>query len=115
MQAHSEYTSRLANWRAILKSEEAMFRQVGNTRLAILAACAVMIWGVAFRQWFNLAWMAAPVAIFIALVIWHESIVTRISRVTRAIRFYERNGFVHAGEDVNPTSGRPVLRMAWKG
>jgi putative acetyltransferase len=33
----------------------------------------------------------------------------------RAIRFYERNGFVHAGEDVNPTSGRPVLRMAWTG
>jgi putative acetyltransferase len=31
----------------------------------------------------------------------------------RAIRFYERNGFVHAGEDVNPTSGRPVLRMTW--
>ena len=33
----------------------------------------------------------------------------------RAIRFYTRNGFVDAGEDVNPTSGRPVLRMAWKG
>lgn len=33
---------------------------------------------------------------------------------TRAIRFYARNGFVHAGEDVNPTSGRPVLKMAWK-
>ena len=32
----------------------------------------------------------------------------------RALRFYERNGFVHAGEDVNPTSGRPVLKMAWK-
>jgi putative acetyltransferase len=32
----------------------------------------------------------------------------------RAIRFYERNGFVHAGGDVNPTSGRPVLRMTWK-
>jgi putative acetyltransferase len=32
----------------------------------------------------------------------------------RAIRFYERNGFVHAGEDVNPTSRRPVLKMAWK-
>jgi putative acetyltransferase len=34
---------------------------------------------------------------------------------SRAIRFYERNGFVHAGEDMNPTSGRPVLRMEWKG
>ena len=33
----------------------------------------------------------------------------------RAIRFYERNGFVQAGGDVNPSSGRPVLRMEWKG
>ena len=32
----------------------------------------------------------------------------------RAIRFYERNGFAQAGDDVNPTSGRPVLKMAWK-
>jgi putative acetyltransferase len=32
----------------------------------------------------------------------------------RAIRFYERNGFVHACEDVNPSSGRPVLKMQWK-
>ena len=32
----------------------------------------------------------------------------------RAIRFYERNGFAHAGEDVNPTSGRPVLKMTWR-
>jgi putative acetyltransferase len=33
----------------------------------------------------------------------------------RAIRFYQRNGFADAGEDVNPTSGKPVLRMEWKG
>jgi putative acetyltransferase len=33
----------------------------------------------------------------------------------RAIRFYERNGFVRGGEDVNPTSGRPVLKMSWPG
>jgi putative acetyltransferase len=32
----------------------------------------------------------------------------------RAIRFYLRNGFAHAGKDVNPTSGRPVLRMEWR-
>ena len=32
----------------------------------------------------------------------------------RAIRFYQRNGFVEDGEDVNPTSGRPVLRMLWR-
>jgi putative acetyltransferase len=33
----------------------------------------------------------------------------------RAIRFYERNGFVRTGDDVNPTSGRPVLKMEWRG
>ena len=33
----------------------------------------------------------------------------------RAIRFYERNGFTRAGDDVNPTSGRAVLKMAWNG
>lgn len=32
----------------------------------------------------------------------------------RAIRFYERNGFVQAGHGVNSISGRPVLKMQWK-
>jgi putative acetyltransferase len=32
----------------------------------------------------------------------------------RAIRFYARNGFAHAGDGINPTSGRPVLKMEWK-
>ena len=32
----------------------------------------------------------------------------------RAIRFYERNSFVHAGYDINSISGQPVLRMEWK-
>ena len=33
---------------------------------------------------------------------------------TRAIRFYERSGFVHTHDDVNPVSGRKVYGMAWK-
>lgn len=32
----------------------------------------------------------------------------------RAIRFYERNGFAHTHDDVNPVSGRKVSGMAWK-
>lgn len=31
----------------------------------------------------------------------------------RAIRFYERNGFVHTHDDVNPISGRKVFGMKW--
>jgi putative acetyltransferase len=44
-----------------------------------------------------------------------DSITLRVNKDNaRAIRFYARNGFVHAGEDVNPTSGRAVLKMRWK-
>jgi putative acetyltransferase len=32
----------------------------------------------------------------------------------RAKKFYEKNSFVVDGEDVNPTSGRKVLRMVWR-
>jgi putative acetyltransferase len=32
----------------------------------------------------------------------------------RAIAFYEKHGFEMAGNDVNPTSGRPVFRMRWR-
>lgn len=32
----------------------------------------------------------------------------------RAIRFYEKHGFVNAGDDINPISGRPVYRMSWR-
>jgi putative acetyltransferase len=32
----------------------------------------------------------------------------------RAIRFYEKHGFAYAGEDVNPTSGKPVNCMSWR-
>ena len=31
----------------------------------------------------------------------------------RAIRFYEKHGFVVSGADVNPRSGAPLHRMSW--
>jgi putative acetyltransferase len=33
---------------------------------------------------------------------------------SRAIRFYEKNGFAIAGDDVNPLSGAPILKMSWR-
>jgi putative acetyltransferase len=32
----------------------------------------------------------------------------------RAIRFYEKHGFVVTGSDVNPRSGAPIRKMAWR-
>jgi putative acetyltransferase len=32
----------------------------------------------------------------------------------RAVRFYQKHGFVTVGEDVNPRSGAPIYRMRWE-
>jgi putative acetyltransferase len=32
----------------------------------------------------------------------------------RAIRFYEKHGFVVTGDDVNPVSGAPIRKMSWR-
>jgi putative acetyltransferase len=32
----------------------------------------------------------------------------------RAIRFYEKHGFLKTGEDVNPRSGAPIYLMRWR-
>jgi putative acetyltransferase len=32
----------------------------------------------------------------------------------RAIRFYQKHGFVISGEDINPRSGAPIYLMAWR-
>jgi putative acetyltransferase len=32
----------------------------------------------------------------------------------RAVRFYEKHGFVIQGTDVNRNSGRPVYKMSWR-
>jgi len=33
---------------------------------------------------------------------------------SRAIRFYEKNGFVITGDDVNPMSSAPIRKMSWR-
>ncbi len=32
----------------------------------------------------------------------------------RAIRFYQKHGFITVGEDINPRSGAPIFRMSWR-
>lgn len=32
----------------------------------------------------------------------------------RAIRFYQKHGFIKSGEDVNPRSGAPIYKMSWR-
>jgi hypothetical protein len=65
-------------------------RLVGNGRLAVFLAGAILAWYVFGARTLALGWLALPLAAFIALVIWHDRVNQRRSRARRAEAFYER-------------------------
>lgn len=85
----AEYASRLARWDAEIAVGERRHHLVANLRLLVIGGVGLLIWlvwtGRAGAQWF-----AAPLVLFIVLVIWHELILNRTDRCRRARRIYER-------------------------
>jgi hypothetical protein len=85
----AEYLRRIARWDTEIAAGERRHQLVANFRLALVAAAGWLVWMV----WTGravAAWFAAPLAVFIALVIWHDRILQRIERSKRARRIYER-------------------------
>jgi hypothetical protein len=84
-----EYTSRLATRRAALNTEQQRSRKIWFWRRVIFAIIALMIIlaidGV-------VAWplVAAPVAVFIGLMAFHQRVHAAVARLERAVKFYER-------------------------
>jgi len=84
-----EYVKRIAQWDALIAAGEARHQLVANLRLLVVGFVLVLVWmvwtGRAGAQWF-----AAPLIVFVALVIWHDYILNRTERSRRARRIYER-------------------------
>jgi hypothetical protein len=78
-----EYESRLRARSEALSRHERLFRNVGNWRLVIALAGAIVLW-------WNWYFLPVPVAAFIALIVYHERISNRITCEQRAIAFYQR-------------------------
>ena len=85
-----EYNSRLEAHRA--ESRRLMWQHVhiGNLRLLVALAFAVMAWGSLARAAFSPWWLLAPVVVFIALAVRHESVIRGQTRANRAAAFYEK-------------------------
>jgi hypothetical protein len=85
-----EYAHRLEFHRRTAGRIERQHIRAGNAKLAVLAAGVIMIWLSAVSHLFSIAWMLAPVAIFAALVVWHENVLQALGRAKAAENYYVR-------------------------
>ncbi|HZU28420.1 MAG TPA: hypothetical protein VFA04_23035 [Bryobacteraceae bacterium] len=83
------YTTRQQQWRDEAARSERRFITIGNWRL-LTALSAVIIAALAFwRGVLSAWWLLFPLAVFIALVVWHEHVVRRRDFAARAVRYYD--------------------------
>lgn len=85
----TEYGRRLEQKRASEGRCDSLHRTIGNTRLILCILAGVLAWlsfgSARISPW----WLAAPLAAFLALVLWHGRVLRGLERARRSIRFYE--------------------------
>jgi hypothetical protein len=85
-----EYSSRLEARRAELRRLTGQHIHIGNLRLLVALAFAVMAWGSLAHAAFSPWWLLAPVVVFMALAVRHELVIRGQTRANRAAAFYEK-------------------------
>jgi len=85
-----EYQARRTAWLEKQTLLNRRFVSIGNARLAVAAAAALgayLAYGPAIvSAW----WLLAPLAAFVALLVWHERVIHRRTFSERALRYYDR-------------------------
>ena len=92
-----EYANRLAARRAALDYEQQRSRNIWFWRRVVFTVIALMII-LAFERAVVWPMIAAPVIVFIALMVFHQRIHAAVARLERAVKFYER-GFARLEDD----------------
>jgi hypothetical protein len=85
----AEYAQRLLERHDRVKVAQRLHRRIGNLRLLIALLFAGLLWMVVGhngRAW----WLLLPVAAFIALVVVHQRVLSRIAFAQRSVSFYQR-------------------------
>jgi hypothetical protein len=84
-----EYTRRLADRQRRAAELGAAERRIGNWRLVVFALGLVIAWMAFGMDVLAPAWVALPVAAFVALVFAHTRIIPARRRADRAVQYYE--------------------------
>jgi len=83
------YSGLLAERRDEIAAREQRHRQLGYYRLGAVAAAVVVVW-LALDGYFSILWVLLPIAVFAALAVIHERLLSVLERRRRAVRFFER-------------------------
>ena len=86
----SEYAERLTSRRAWVARQQRLHLRAGNARLLVALAAAWLAWAAFWQGSLNGWWLAAPLAAFLALLLYHDRILRNRDLATRAVRYYER-------------------------
>ena len=85
-----EYTKRLENYQQIVAAKNGLHIQVGNSKLAVVVAGLTLVWFCLHKDAVPSYWVAAPIALYLALAFSHEQILRARSRAESAAAFYRR-------------------------
>lgn len=84
-----EYTKRLEHRRAAAARLESMHIRIGNARLILFIAAAVLAW-FALQSRISPWWILLPIFLFIGLAAHHSTVLEKLRLARRAAEFYER-------------------------
>ena len=86
----SEYAERLKQRRKVAAEKKVLHIRAGNLKLLTIGAGLVLAWVCLWRHLASAWWLLIPIAIFVALGIWHELVLRAQARAKAAAAFYER-------------------------
>jgi hypothetical protein len=86
----AEYAARLQTWRTRIAALDRRHLRLSNSRLALAAVGAVVLWLAFIRTSISPWWPVAAGLGFVALVIVHARLLTRLDRARRAEAWYLR-------------------------
>jgi hypothetical protein len=86
----NEYTARRDRWRAEQEILQQRFIRIGNWRLVVGIAAAVLAWFIFAQHAVPLWTLLVPIVLFVGLAVWHQRVIRRRTLANRAIQYYER-------------------------
>lgn len=90
MEPIEEYRQRLAERQSRVTACDHRHIQLGNIRLAIGIAAAVLAYRIFVSGTLSLPWLGIPVVAFVPLMMFHERLLRQRGLARRAAQFYER-------------------------
>jgi hypothetical protein len=86
----SEYQRRMEWSETGANRQETRHLRIGNARLSVFIAAAVMAWASIHSHAFSPRWLLVPLFAFLVLMFWHGAVLQKLQRFKRSIEFYKQ-------------------------